>query len=123
MELRDAYPPKAQLRSLKRTVTFHREAPEGWVELIDEYTFLRDPGNFETVLITFGEVGIMQEEVMILGKNGSLRVSFDSHLIAPNLEIVPDVDLSTGRQNIYRVRFVMREIAISGVARLHIRPV
>ena len=35
LDLTRAYPPEADLASLARTVTLHRDAPHGWVELVD----------------------------------------------------------------------------------------
>lgn len=39
IELKNAYPAEADLQSLKRTVSLHRDTADGWVELVDEVQF------------------------------------------------------------------------------------
>src|SRR5690606_19257448 len=52
LDLKDVYPPEADLAALTRTVTLHREAPHGWVELVDEVAFASGKGTVGSVLTT-----------------------------------------------------------------------
>src|SRR5690606_853649 len=74
LELKDAYPPSVDLKALRRTITLHRAAPRGWVELVDEAEFASGPGMLESVLTTFGAVDIQPEAVTLTGERGALRV-------------------------------------------------
>src|SRR5690606_41354781 len=54
LDLKDVYPPEADLAALTRTVTLHREAPHGWVELVDEVAFASGKGTVGSDLTTIG---------------------------------------------------------------------
>ena len=45
IELKGAYPPEADLATLKRTVALHRDAPRGWVEVVDTSALRRSPAS------------------------------------------------------------------------------
>ena len=70
LELKGAYPIEADLESLRRTVTLHRAAPRGWVELVDEVTFASQAGQCESVLTTFAQAVIGPDAVVIRGDKG-----------------------------------------------------
>ena len=122
IELKDVYPPDADLASLRRTVALHRDAPRGWVELTDEVRFAEQPGSFESVLTTFGEVDIDDGAVLLSAGRGKLRVTFDPDVVVPRVEIEKDVDLSEGPADVRRVVFALSEPAQSGTVRLRIEP-
>jgi hypothetical protein len=123
LDMQGAYPPEAGLTTLERRIVFHRDAPEGWVELEDRYIFQNGPASFESAITTFGKVEIGENAVIIHGLNGKLRVGFDAQTIAARAELFSQVDLSDGMLDVYRVVFSPREDQVSGVIRLEIIPV
>lgn len=123
LELKDAYPPEADLATLTRTVTLHREAPRGWIELIDDVTFQTADGTFESVLITFGGAAIGPDTVRIEDGGAALDVQFDPATVTARAEAVRDVDLATGPRDITRVIFALASPARTGRVRLRMIPV
>jgi hypothetical protein len=123
LELRDAYPPEANLESLKRTVTLHREGPHGWIELVDEVTFASNEATFESVLTTFGSVEIGPDAVRIEDSGTVLTVQYDPAVAVARTEVVKDVDLATGPHDVTRVIFALSSRAKSAVIRLILAPV
>jgi hypothetical protein len=126
LEMKDAYPPAADLASLRRTLTLRREAPRGWVELVDEARFASGAHHFETALTTFGKVEISESAVLLRGERGALHIAFDTTntvAITPRLEVIENVDLAEGTRNVQRVVFALAEPAPEGVIRLNIIPV
>jgi Heparinase II/III-like protein len=121
-ELRDAYPPEADLDSLKRTVVLRRGEPGVRVELTDEVRFATRPGSFESVLTTFGEAEATPDSVLLRGVRGALRVYFDPEVVVPQIETIEDVDLAEGPADVRRVIFALSEPAIEGCIRLRIEP-
>jgi hypothetical protein len=109
LDMTHAYPKAADLRSLVRTVTLHREEPRGWVELIDEAEFASQPGTLESVLTTFGEVILGDSAVLLKGERGALHVAYDDTLLRVRVELVEDVDLAQGLRDVRRVVFAPLE--------------
>jgi hypothetical protein len=122
VELKDAYPPEADLASLQRTVTLHREPAPGWVELVDTVEFANRPGACESVLTTFGDVEIGSDVVIVRGERGAARIRFDPAVVTPRLDVVKDVDLSDGPADVHRVLLAFSEPVRSGTIRLLIEP-
>jgi hypothetical protein len=123
IDMMHAYPPDADLRSLVRTVALHRDEPHGWVELVDEADFASGPGTLESVLMTFGNAEVGDEAVLLKGEHGMLRVDFDASVVKPRIELVENVDLATGPQDVRRVVFSLLQPQQQGVIRLRIVPV
>ena len=121
-ELRDAYPPEADLDSLKRTVILRRGESGARVELTDEVRFATGPGTFESVLTTFGEAEASPDSVLLLGVRGALRAFFDPEVVVPRIETIEDVDLAEGPADVRRVIFALSEPAREGSVRLLIEP-
>jgi hypothetical protein len=121
-ELRDAYPPEADLDSLERTVVLRREPTGARVELKDEVRFATWPGTFESVLITFGEVVISPDSVQLRGARGALRVFFDPEAVEPRIDTLEDVDLAEGPAVVRRVVFALSEPTREGSVLLRIEP-
>jgi hypothetical protein len=122
LDMKDAYPPQARLQALKRSVTLHRAAPRGWVELVDEAAFDGGPGTLESVLTTFGAVQIGPDAVTLTGERGALRVGYDAAVVEPRVERVEQVDLAEGPADVNRVVFALRQPQPAGVIRLEIIP-
>jgi hypothetical protein len=118
LELKNAYPPAANLASLKRTVTLHRAAPPGWIELVDEVAFDSDPGTFESVLTTFGQVEIGSDAVRIEENDTVLMVRYDPAVVIARKELVEDVDLATGPCDVTRIIFASPSAVNSEAIRL-----
>jgi hypothetical protein len=123
LDMKGAYPQEADLAMLRRTVAMHREAPRGWVELVDEVRFGTRPGSFESVLTTFGQVEVGTDAALLSGERGALRVLFDPDVVAARVEVEKDVDLSEGPADVRRVVYALREPAQSATIRLRIAPV
>lgn len=123
IEMKHAYPKAADLNSLVRTIRLHREEPKGWVELVDEVEFASGPGTFESVLTTFGGVELGDGAVLLKGDDGALHVAYDQDAVRPRIELVEDVDLSTGPRDVRRVVFEWIRPQQQGAIRLSIVPV
>jgi hypothetical protein len=121
-ELRDAYPPQADLDSLRRTVVLRREEPAARVELTDEVRFATGPGTLESVLITFGEAEVFPDSVLLHGVRGALRVYFDPEAVSPRIETIEDADLAEGPAVVRRVAFALSDPAREGSVHLRIEP-
>ncbi len=122
LDMKAAYPPEADLASLKRTVALHREPPRGWVELVDEVEFANRPGALASVLTTFGVAEVGAGAVALKGQKGALRVTYDPKVVMPRVELVKDVDLAEGPANVNRVVFAFLQPMKTGVIRLRIEP-
>ncbi|MBN1640757.1 MAG: heparinase II/III family protein [Anaerolineae bacterium] len=121
VELKDAYPERADLASLQRTVTLHRDAPRGWVEVVDEARFASGPGTLESVLTTYATVEIGEGTLILRGERGALRVRYSAGVL-PRYEVVQDVDMGEGPADVGRVILALAEPAQEGVVRLQIEP-
>jgi hypothetical protein len=121
-ELRDAYPPEADLASLRRTVVLRRDESGACVELTDEVRFATGPGTFESVLTTFGEAEVYPDSVLLRGVRGALRVFFDPETVEPRVETLESVDLAEGPADVRRVVFAFPEPPREGSVHLRIEP-
>ena len=123
-DIAGAYPTEAGLTSLRRTLTLHREAPSGWVELIDKVRFTDGPGTFESALTTFLPVEIGDEGGLVIeGLRGGLRVTYDPTEVDVRVDLHPDIDFSHGPANVYRIVFAWPEPQLNGQVRLEMVPV
>jgi hypothetical protein len=122
IDMAHAYPKAADLKSLVRTIALHRDEPHGWVELVDEVDFASRPGALESVLTTFGDVEVGDDSVLLKGEQGALQVTYDSSVVRPRVELVENVDLSTGSRHVRRVVFALLQPQQQGVIRLEILP-
>jgi hypothetical protein len=118
LELRGAYPAEADLASLRRTVALHREG-RGWVSLEDEVRFASRPGRLESPLMTFSDV-VLSDDAVVL--DGRLRVSYDVESVEVRVEEIPDVDLAEGPVDVRRVVFALRSPVTEGAIRLRMVP-
>lgn len=143
LELRAAYPPDADLASLRRTVELHRDRtrsvsddaqpaarqdearpdPRGWVRLEDRVRFASGPGTFESILTTFSDVEIGDDVVLIRGERGALRVEYDRAIVSARLDRIPDVDLAEGPTAVNRIVFTLRAPAVEAAVGLRLLPV
>ena len=123
IDLKSAYPAEADLSSLVRTVSLHRDAPHGWVELVDTVAYAGGAHLFESVLTTFGTVDIADDHVRITGKQGSLEIACVSDGVSVRVEHVENVDLAEGEADVNLIIFALSEPSQSGEIRLHMRPV
>lgn len=123
LELKGAYPADADLSSLVRTVTLHRTAPRGWVELVDEIKFSSRPGQCESVLTTFSDVRIGQDAVTIQGKQGALKVGFDPAVVSARVDLMKQVDMGLGPVDVNCIVFAFHQPVKTGQIALRIEPV
>jgi len=122
IELKGAYPPEADLASLKRTVALHRDAPHGWVEAVDNVAFASQPGQCDSVITTFAPVEIGPSAAIIRGEKASLRVTFDPAVVTARVEVEKDVDLALGPADVNCLIFAFKEPVRAGTIRLRIEP-
>jgi hypothetical protein len=118
--LRDAYPVEADLALLRRSVTLHRAAPRGWIELVDEAAFATTDRTFETAFVTFAGVEIQPSRVTLHGERGHAFIDFDPERTDARLETLHQVDLMSGPRDLHRVLFSLRGPVRSGSIRLAI---
>jgi hypothetical protein len=123
IELKAAFPAEADLATLKRTVALHREAPAGWVELVDTVGFATQPGQCDSVITTFAPVEIGPSAALIRGEKASLRVTFDPAVVTARVEVEKDVDLALGAADVNCLIFAFKELVREGTIRLRIEPV
>lgn len=123
LEMKDAYPPESGLVSLRRRVTLHREAPSGWVELVDSAIFADAPAPFESAITTFSHVDLGEGGVIIRGDRSEVRITYDDTAVEARLDVFEDVDLALYPATVNRVVFSWIEPAQSGQIRLEIVPV
>ncbi len=123
LELKDVYPPEAGLDFLRRRLTLHREAPRGWVELVDSVRFTAGLASFESALTTFGQVDVGSNAVILTGTRGKLRIGFDPELVEVRADLYKDVDLGLGPTDVRRVVFAWQEPRQVGQIRLEIVPI
>lgn len=122
VELKGAYPAAADLASLRRQVTLHREPAPGWVEVVDTVAFATQPGTCESVLTTFGAVELGPDAVVVRGERGAARIRFDPDVVTPRLDVAEAVDLAEGTADVRRVLFAFPEPVHGGTIRLAIEP-
>ncbi len=122
VELKEVYPAEADLQSLKRTVALHREAPRGWVEVLDEVIFTGQPGTLESALTVLAPVEMGDGVVTVRGEKGVLAVHYDAASLTVKVERVKDVDLATGLCDVNRIMFGFRQPQQNGSIRLRIVP-
>lgn len=123
LELKGAYPPEADLASLKRTIALRRDSPRGQVTLEDKAEFATRQGCLESVLITFGAVEIEEGAVILRGERGALRVTFDANTVTPQVQVIHKVDLAEGKRDLRRVIFAGRAKARRVKICLEIEPI
>jgi hypothetical protein len=123
LELRDVYPEAAELSSLRRVISLHREAPRGWVEVVDSAVFGGKPGVLESAITTFGEVEFGDHGLVIHGDYSAVRVTYDDGVLDTRIDLFQDVDLARAPRDVRRIVFSWKEPAVSGDIRLEIVPV
>jgi hypothetical protein len=123
LELRGVYPAEAGLAALRRQLTLHREAPRGWVEVVDTVEFGKEPGSFESALTTFGEVELGDGALVIHGDRSAVRVTYDGDALDVRVDLYSDVDLAKAPRDVRRIVFSWKDPAQRGSIRLEIVPV
>lgn len=123
LELAGAYPPASDLESLQRRFVFHRDPPGGWITLEDRVRFRSGPAPFESVLITFGQVELGVDALVIRGVRGKVRVGFDDNLVTPRVELHQGIDMPHGPMDVRRIVFALSEPLQEAAVRLEIEPV
>ena len=127
LELKNAYPSNAKLSSLCRRVTLHREAPSGWIELVDDVEFADAPGMLESAFTTFNEVAVGENAVIINGhggkSRGKLRIGFDPETVVARVDIHHEIDFPNGPLDVNRIVFAFKESTVQGALRLEFVPV
>ena len=92
----------------------HRDAPRGWVEVVDTVGFATQPGQCESVITTFVPVEIGPSAAIIRGEKGALRVSFDPAVVTPRVEVEKDVDLALGAADVNCLIFAFKAAGARG---------
>lgn len=123
LELKGAYPSDAGVVSLQRRITLFRNFSEGRVLVEDSVRFERDAGMLESVLVTFSDVEVGADHVVIRGRRGSLRVDFVPECVHARVETHCSVDLPKGPKDIRRVVFSMLIPAREGQILLSMTPI
>jgi len=123
MDLAPAYPPEADLASLRRRVSLRRTGEFGRIELDDMAVFRDAPGSFKSALITFGQA-IMHEpgHVHLAGARGGLTIRYDPEQARVRIEEIADVDLRDGPWSVTRITFAMRAPAREARITLELTP-
>jgi hypothetical protein len=120
LEMKEAYPPEAGLKSLRRSLCLYRE--DGRIELLDEAEFSGGSGQLESPLLTFGQVEVGAEAVVIQGERACLRIAFNPAQVKARVETVKDVDLASGPVDIRRIIFSPAQPGQTAAIRLSLQP-
>lgn len=131
LELKDGYPPEATLQALRRRLTLHRrpfhtdapDAPLGWVELEDTFEFTENSALFASALITFNDVSLDENTLLIHGGRGKLHVIFNPEQVEMRLERHEGIEFEAGARLVHRIVFQPRVPTRRGVIQLKIVPV
>ncbi|UUP16625.1 heparinase II/III domain-containing protein [Nitratireductor thuwali] len=123
LDMAAAYPAEAGLGMLERSLEIDRHAPGGLVTLTDAFEFSGQAGDFESVLVTTGDIEPGNGFVILREGAGALEVSFDPESVAVRLErhrgiekqYAPSIDLT-------RVIFAVAAPRRAGRLTLVIRP-
>lgn len=103
LEMKDAYPPEANLESLVRTVGLHRSGKYGMVTLHDRYRF-STPGTFEEVIWTYANPEQLSPgKIMLHGKQGELLLEAGEQYQVAIEQVSPDAFSRVRDYNVYRV--------------------
>jgi len=121
LDLAGAYPEDADLVSLQRWLTLHRQPPRGWVEVLDTVRF-RGPGTFATQLVTSGHVTVAPHNVTIAGERGRLRIDWAPDQVTGTVLEDRGVELASGPADVRRIRFGLSGPVEEGQIRLRILP-
>lgn len=122
IEMKDAYPADARLQSLKRSVTLHRNAKHGRIELVDDVVFAGGPGTVDSVITTFAAVEIGPSAVVLRGKRGALTIGFEPAAVSATVTTEHNVDLASGPADVHLVHFTLKAPAAAALIRLVIEP-
>jgi hypothetical protein len=118
-----AYPDEADLASLRRTLTLHRDRSGGAIDLEDAVRFAGGPGQFESALITFGKVQVRQTDALVSGERRGLRIGFDRDAVTMRVEEHNQVELAEGPADLRRIVFELARPARAAEIRLRLEPV
>lgn len=81
-----------------------------------------EAGQLESVLMTFGEVEINDDHVIITGVQAGLQVVFDNSRVTVRVEKKKHVDLAEGETDVNLVIFSFAQAVESGKIRLVFSP-
>jgi len=118
MEIGAAYPREAGIRSLLRTISFHREGERAWVEVDDCLRLRKDSASFVLPLHTWGEVRQRKGAALIRGTRAALRIDYSPPEVSLTVEEVDLKDKKFERS----VRRIVLDVPVrQGRARLTLR--
>jgi len=122
LELKDAYPVDAGIRSLRRRTSLHRGETGPWIEMADAVKLAGGPGQYKCPLYTWGNVSLDGDGVLrISGERAAIRVQFEP--VHPRVA-VQQVDLKDEKfpRKVRRAVIQMPIRRRSGELRLRIVP-
>lgn len=121
LDLTAAYPERAHLQSLIRSIVVDRHE-SGAVELTDSYEFREADGTLASVLITLGVVLLADRAVTIQGDRAAVRIRYNPAEVEVTVDTRPQVDLHNGPQTVHRIVFATLGPARNGTINLRITP-
>jgi hypothetical protein len=127
-DITTAYPPEADLASLVRKVSLHRDSAAGSIEMEDVAAFNHPPKSFENALITFCEVDQSQSgKVTLRGEKGALEVEYDAGAVKVAVQEFSSAEaklrIAARHPTVRRVAFEAKNSRIETRIRLEFKPV
>lgn len=123
LDMKAAYPAKADLTELQRTITVERTPAPGALTLTDQFAFGSGPGKFTSTIIALVDPIIDNGTVKLEGDNGGLEIKFDPEIVGLELITQPHIPFPHHDAPVHRLLFSPLVSADRGTVSLRIKPI
>ncbi len=111
LDLKDAYPAEAGIRSLSRSTSLHRDPTGAWIEVVDRVEFAEGPGQYRNPLYTWGNVTVGSDRtIRISGDKASIKVEFDPGTVEV---VIEEVGPGNGKLSDGKVRRIVQQVSVA----------
>lgn len=122
LDMAKAYPQKAGLSELQRTISVERTPAPGAFTLTDQFAFSSGPGNFVSTIIALVDPVIDNGTVQLMGETGGLEITFDPELVELELITEPNIPFPRHDAPVHRLLFSPSKPTDRGTVSLRITP-